>query len=90
MDEQHNQLLKDWRDHLKPRKKVHIQSSLTTLSETLRIFFCIKNKNMCITAIQNTADLKTQANRGRPDSLCSLEFGVGLELRVGAEGNRRY
>uniref|UniRef100_A0A671XFM9 non-specific serine/threonine protein kinase n=1 Tax=Sparus aurata TaxID=8175 RepID=A0A671XFM9_SPAAU len=26
LDEQHNQLLKDWRDHLKPRKKVHIQS----------------------------------------------------------------
>lgn len=22
LDEQHNQLLKDWRDHLKPRKKV--------------------------------------------------------------------
>ncbi|KAF3841098.1 hypothetical protein F7725_006960 [Dissostichus mawsoni] len=26
LDEQHNQLMKDWRDQLKPRKKVHVFS----------------------------------------------------------------
>lgn len=24
LDEQHNQLMKEWRDQLKPRKKVHV------------------------------------------------------------------
>uniref|UniRef100_A0A673AIZ7 non-specific serine/threonine protein kinase n=1 Tax=Sphaeramia orbicularis TaxID=375764 RepID=A0A673AIZ7_9TELE len=44
LDEQHNQLLKDWRDHLKPRKKVHtsslgqcLQNLFTALEEELNM-----------------------------------------------------
>uniref|UniRef100_A0A673AG44 non-specific serine/threonine protein kinase n=1 Tax=Sphaeramia orbicularis TaxID=375764 RepID=A0A673AG44_9TELE len=47
LDEQHNQLLKDWRDHLKPRKKVHTCLQMTPFSLTLWLWTTLLQLHKC-------------------------------------------
>ncbi|XP_056097621.1 serine/threonine-protein kinase 10 isoform X2 [Rhinichthys klamathensis goyatoka] len=47
LDEQHNQQLKDWREHLKPRKKV-LEDELTLRKKEQEIFFRMSEDSECV------------------------------------------
>ncbi|CAM4672165.1 unnamed protein product [Leuciscus chuanchicus] len=47
LDEQHNQQLKDWREHLKPRKKV-LEDELTLRKKEQEIFFRMSEDSECL------------------------------------------